>query len=200
MLSVAWAPSAPWLISWLVMTPSISTWGRPLIVATSRTRTSGMLAPPASKNSVCNGELVVRVNCNWKTLGPWSGVVTCTWVSASRMSAETGTGTAGPIIKVRCTPLSTRRPRNAFRQGDAELPARRLGQLFRADRPVRVADAPELLRVADIARGQVVQPVAARHRVLLQQGEALRLGHEPPPEVGDRLAVRRLRGRQVDAV
>jgi hypothetical protein len=60
-VNVACAASEPGPISWLVITPSMSTSGVPLTVAMSTTRTSGMFAPPASRKMVCKGEFVLSV-------------------------------------------------------------------------------------------------------------------------------------------
>ena len=46
----------------LVTTPSISTCGVPLTVATTITRTIGIGLPPASRNSVGSGERLLSVN------------------------------------------------------------------------------------------------------------------------------------------
>src|SRR5829696_140544 len=154
---VAPAASAPGPISWLVITPSTSTCGVPLTVAMITTRTSGIGLPPESRKRVCSGEEVFNVNCNWKTLGPSSLVVTVTEVSASSTSRGTGMGTAGPIIRVRWTPLSIGRPRDAFRQGDAQPAAGSLDQFFWPHRAIGVADAPEELWIAQVVRGDLVQ-------------------------------------------
>src|SRR5262249_46215867 len=158
---------------------------------TTTTRTSGTGTPPATRNSVCSGERVLRVNDNWKTLGPSADVVTCTCVSASRMSCETGSGTAGPIISVRGTPVSIRRPPDALGQGDEHPATDGLDQLVGAERGVRVAQPPEQLGVAQVPGGQVVEPVPLCNRVLLDHGEPLRRRDEAAPEEHDQPAVGR---------
>ena len=65
------------------------------------TLTSGIDAPPASRKMVCSGERLLSVNSSWKPLPLSLFVVTLTEVSASSTSCETGTGTTGPIIRVR---------------------------------------------------------------------------------------------------
>src|SRR3954452_17045437 len=96
-----------------------------------------------------------------------------------------GTGTAGPIISVRWTPLSIGHPRDAFRQRDAQPAADGFGQFVGTHRAVGVTDPPELLGVVEIPRGDVVQPLALLDHMLLQQRVALRPRHETAPQVDD---------------
>src|SRR5690348_4154374 len=187
--SVVWRWSAPGTTSVRVTTPSISTCGMPFTVATTITRSSGTTPPPESRNSVCSGERTLKLNCRVNAPAPSSGAFTSTWVSASSTSCGTGTGTTGPTSKVRCTPSSTWHPRDALGQGDAQLPANRVGQLLRPQRAVRVAQAPELLGIAQVLRRDVVQPLALRHAMPLQQGEVFRRRHEAAPQVGHHAAV-----------
>src|SRR5215211_4150306 len=109
------------------------------------TRMNGGIAPPESRKMVCNGERLLSVNASSKPLevSP-EVVVTVTLVNASSATCGTGTGTAGPTISVRLTPLSTGHSRYAFWQGDPQPPANRFGQFVRAHRAVRIAHAPEL--------------------------------------------------------
>src|SRR5688500_8653023 len=182
---VALAASAPGPISWLVITPSTSTCGVPLMVATMTTRTSGIGLPPESRKRVCSGDEVFNVNCNWKTLGRSSLVVTVTEVSASSTSRGTGIGTTGPIIRVRWMPLSIGRSRDALRQGDAQPAARGLGQFLGTHRAIGVADAPKELWIAQVVRGDLVQSLTRGDGVLLEQCEALRGRHDAAAQVGD---------------
>src|SRR5262245_2542423 len=156
-----WPASEPGETWWSSITPSISTLGMPLIVATMTTRMIGGIAPPESRKMVCSGERLLNVNFSSKPLAVSpEAVVTVTLVSASSTDCGAGMGTAGPIINVRSTPLSIGYPRNAFRQSDAQSSSEGLGQLFRSHRAVGVADAPELLRIAEIPRRDVVQSLA----------------------------------------
>src|SRR5512139_3963115 len=91
-------------------------------------------------------DFLLTANVSWNPLRSLP-LVTCTLVSASTTDCGAGMGTAGPIIRVRCTPLSMGRPGDAFRQRNAQLAAWVFGQFVRAQRAVRVADAPELLGV-----------------------------------------------------
>ena len=63
-------------------------------------------------------------------------------------------------------------------------------KFVRPNCPVGVADSPELLRVAEILRGNVVEALAFGHGVFLQQREILRRRNEAPPQVGDLGSVR----------
>ena len=70
------------------------------------TRTSGSDAPPDSRNRVCSGEVMSILKTSSKPLVPTALLMTFTESSASSTAADTGTGSAGPIIKVRFTPLT----------------------------------------------------------------------------------------------
>ena len=56
---------------------------------------------------------------------------------------------------------------------------------LRGDRAIGVGDAPELLRVAEVQGGDVVEPLPGAHDVLPQQGEGVRRRHEPAADIGD---------------
>ena len=114
---------------------------------------------------------------SWKPLRSLP-LVTCTLTSAS--TTDCGAG-------------------DAFGQRDAQTPSNRLGQLRRAQRAVGVAQTPELFRVAEVMRGDVIEPLALRDGVLLQQLEAFRLRHEATPEIDDGEAAHFER-RRLDAV
>src|SRR6185312_6051902 len=187
--SVVWRWSAPGTTSVRVTTPSISTCGMPFTVTTTITRSSGTTPPPESRNSVCSGDCTLSVNCRVNAPAASSGAFTSTRVSASSTSCGTGTGTTGPTSSVRCTPSSMRHPRDAFGQGDAQLFPDRRGQLVRAQRAIRVAQPPELFGIAQVLRRDVVQPLALRHAMPLQQGEVFRRRHEAAPQVRHRGAV-----------
>ena len=89
---------------WSVIIPSIRTVVCPLTVTAITTRTSGTETPPASRNRVCSGDCTLILNTSSKPLVPVAWLMTFTDSRAFRTSAETGTGTAGPIIRVRLTP------------------------------------------------------------------------------------------------
>lgn len=65
-----------------------------------------METPPPIRNSVCSGECTSTRKLSSKPLTPVALLVTLTDCSASITSLDTAMGTAGPIIKVRCTPLN----------------------------------------------------------------------------------------------
>src|SRR5262249_20080128 len=117
-------------------------------------------------------------------------------VSASITDCGAGIGTAGPIISVRCTPLSIGRSRYAFRQRDAQPPPYDLRQLVGPHGAIGVADAPELLRIVEVMGGDVIETLVLLHHVLLQKREALRRRHEAAPEIdnGDAGSVFERRG------
>src|ERR1041384_4225300 len=98
-------------------------------------------------------------------------------------------GTVGPIINVRYTPLSIRRPRYSFGQRYSKPAAQFFGLLLGPHPPLRITNSPELERVAKVSRGDVIDSLSLHHRVLLQRGEALRLRHKSTPEVGVSSAV-----------
>src|SRR5262249_14800987 len=160
--------------------------------------TSGIWAPPASRNSVNSGEFLFTVNLSWNTLGPSLWAVTSTLVRALRTSAGTGVGTPGPIISVRLMPLrSTVASREAGRQGDAQDPAHGRRQVLRAHGAVGVADPPELLRIAQVLGGDHIQALALLHHVLLHLRQLAGLRQEAAPHVRDDAAVGRgQRGRR----
>src|SRR5215213_3284346 len=193
-------PSPPGVIWWFVITPSISTSDAPLTVTAMTTRTSGMDAPALNMKTVCRGERALTEKVNWKALGPSVLFVTCTPVNAFSTSSETGTGTAGPIIRVRCTPLAIGASRYSVGQGYSQPPAHPLGELSRLHGRVRVAQSPEKLRIAKIMSRDIVEAVALSDRVLLKEGEALGRRDEAAAEVDDRAAVRGLHLRGLDCV
>src|SRR5512142_3402068 len=101
------------------------------------------------------------------------------------MSLPTGTGTAGPIISVMWIPLSIRAPRHARGQRDPDDVTDLLRQLGRTHDAVRVADAPELQRVTEVARGDVVEPLAFADGVQRQERETIRRRNEAAYEIDD---------------
>src|SRR5215831_19181413 len=171
------------------MTPSISTSGVPLTVATITTRISGIGAPAEARNRVWSGEPVLTVKVSWNPPGPSPPVFTVTAVSASSTSRGTGNGTAGPIISVSWTPSTIARSRDPFGQRDAQHTADALGQLGRPHHRVRVAQPPRLLRVAEILRRERVGPLALGDHVLAEQREPVRRRDEAATQVDDRPAV-----------
>src|SRR5262245_39443241 len=156
------------------------------------TRTMGILAPPVRRNTVCRGErlLSVKVNSNPLCASP-EVVATCTLVSASSTSWDTGTGIAGPIIKVRWMPLSIGRSWYSFRQRDTQPAAGSFGQLIGTDRRIGVAQPPELLRVAEVLHGEQVQSIALCDGVFLQYGEPFRGRDEAAAQIRNGLSIRR---------
>ena len=110
-------------------------------------------------------------------------------MSASSTSCETGTGTTGPIMRVRWKPLSILCSGNVFRQGDANPAANRFEQFVRPDRAVGVAEPPELFRIAKIFGRDVIEPFTFGHGVLLKEGEILRRRYETPLEISDFRAI-----------
>src|ERR1051326_2885510 len=146
---------------------------------------------------VSSGDFLLTAKVSWKPLRSLP-FVTCTLVSASMTERGGGTGTAGPISTVRCTPLSIGHPRDAFRQGDAQPPSDRLGQLVGAHGAIGVADAPELLGVVEIARRDVVDALALGDRMFLQQREAFRRRHEAPAQINESDARRVLERRGLE--
>src|SRR5947207_3526320 len=95
------------------------------------------------------GESLPTEKVSWKPLRSLP-LVTCTDCRACITTLGAGTGTAGPIISVRWTPLSIRRSGNSFGQRDPDLRARASGQLFWLQHGVWVRDTPVLLGVAEI--------------------------------------------------
>src|SRR5262249_32160464 len=140
----------------------------------------------AMRKIVLSADFAENWNVSWKPLGLPAAVVTWTWSSASMTTRGAGIGTIGPMRRVIWIPLaSIGHSRNAFGQGDAEHAARDLDQLVRPHRAIGVADPPELQWVAQVARRELVQPLAGRDPMLLEQREALRRRHEAPAHVRD---------------
>src|ERR1043165_5602341 len=158
------------------MTPSISTSVDPRVTIRITTRIIGMVAPPAMRKRVCSGDFVERVKVSWKMLADSVLLVTSTDTRASMTSRGIGTGTPGPIISCRKYGASSmRQPRHSFGQGDGETAPRLLGQLLGARGSVRIAEAPEQLRIAERARGDVIEPLALHDLVLAEHGQPTRL-------------------------
>src|SRR6516162_4406088 len=135
---------------WSVITPSMRTLVWPLTVTAMTTRTSGMEAPADTRNKVCSGDCTLILKTSSKPLVPVALLMTLTESNASRTSADTGIGTAGPIIKVRLTPVNMSSPsRNAGRQRDANERTWCRGDVVRRVGQVGVADEPVRQRVAD---------------------------------------------------
>src|SRR5208337_3740093 len=192
-VSVEFEPLSPGEIWLFVMTPSISTLATPLTVATMTQRMKRSGIPPVSKNRICNGDCLSMLNTSWKPLSPTSSIFPSTDASAS-MTARGGViGTIGPIISESWTFLSTRRSRHAKRRSDREDGARRRGEIVGPDRAVGVADQPGHQRIAQIFRGDEIEPVALPHDMARDRRVVgrPRLRHDAPREIGDRLSVRR---------
>src|SRR5215213_10460883 len=111
---------------------------------------------------------------------PVSLFVTLTLFKDSARSGGTGTAIPGPIISVRCIPKSDNLPSSlsGLRDGDAEHAAGLRRQVGGVRGVVGVGDAPEVLGVAERARGYQVQPVALRHRDLDEQRHRGAFGEE----------------------
>src|SRR5262245_43960561 len=93
-------------------------------------------------------------------------LVTCRLSTASTTLCGAGTGAPGPIHRLRYTPLTIGRAHDPFRQRHPENPADRLDQFIRPDRAVRVTQSPEELRIAQVARGEQIEPIALLDAVL----------------------------------
>src|SRR5688572_20034635 len=95
------------------------------------------------------------------------------------------------MSNVRWTPLSmSGRGAESLGQCNAERAPRRIGQVRRHERVVSVADFPELLGIAEVSGGEMIEPLALGDAVFLQRGEILRWRHEAATETGDGTAVR----------
>src|SRR5215813_1336080 len=168
------------------MTPSISTCGIAPEVAIRITRNIGIGAPAASRNNVCNGERFASVNVSWNPLAPVSFTCTSADVNASVSGFGTGTATTGPASTVRYRPLPIANSR-WNRGGDRNLDraADLCGQLIGIGCTVGVADHPEQQRIAEILRGEIVQPVAVDHNVIQKRRVNGRLRNDPALEISD---------------
>src|SRR5215207_1204742 len=112
---------------------------------------------------------------------PVSLFVTLTLFRDSARSSGTGTAIPGPIISVRCIPKSDNLPSSlsGLRDGDAQDASGLRRQVEGVHGVVGVGDAPEVLRVAERARGYKVQAVALRHRDLDEQRHRRALRQKP---------------------
>src|SRR6266511_4031491 len=174
--------------SWRTMIPSISTVGVPRRMTTRITRILGS-KNPAGSSARLSSESLLSAKLSWNPLACPAEVVACTLCRASVTGCGTGTAIVGPIISVSVKlPSAIGRSRDALGQRDPQPPPHRLRQLLRPHRTVGVRDPPELLGVAEVFRGDVVQSVAVHDGVLEQQHEPVRLRHEAPPQVDDRPA------------
>ena len=90
---------------WSVITPSMSTVVWPLTVTAITTRTRGIDKPAPTRNRVCSGDWVLILNTSSNPLVPVALLITFTESRALMTSRGTGTGSMGPIIRVRLTPL-----------------------------------------------------------------------------------------------
>src|ERR1700761_3430078 len=136
------------------------------------TRTSGREVPAETRNRVCSGDWTLILNTSSKPLVPVALLMTLTESRASRTSADTGTGTAGPIISVRFTPVSMSSPaRHAGRQRDHDEGTRLRGDVGWLDGQVGVAELPVRQRAAEQRGGDDVDPVALPDPVALENGE-----------------------------
>src|SRR3954470_5230997 len=159
------------------ITPSESTVGVPLIVTTSSTRVGGSKKPrPSSSRSTKPPRASVKRS--WNPLRWPADVVTVASTSAFASCAGTGSNVSGPISIVSCAPparsggLGTRAS-DLRRQRDPEH-AVRLLELLRPHREVRVAEPPELGRVAEQLGRDHVEALLVPDPVLADRGEALR--------------------------
>ena len=87
-----------------------------------------------------------------------------------------------------------------MRHGYLDDIANGVGQLVRLQHIVGVADAPELCRIAEISRGDIVQALSLRHRAFDQSRGANRWRDEASPYKPnlDRQAVAVCRGQRCD--
>src|SRR6516164_1298893 len=137
---------------------------------------------------VSSGDFLLTAKVSWKPLRSLL-LVTWTLVSASVTGLGAGMGTTGPIISVRWIPLSIQwHSRYAFGQRDAEHTADCGGEIVGAHRAIGVAYAPELQRIVHVCRSYVVEAIALRDGMHLQQREALRLWYKAAIQVDDGLA------------
>src|SRR4051794_1693773 len=118
---------------------------------------------------VCSLEVLLTANLSWKPVRS-PPLVICTLLSASMTRRGAGTGTPGPTNSVICTFLSIARRGDALRQSDADTLSG-LGQLQGIDDTVGVADAPVLLRIAEVLGGDGVDALALFGAVLDQERE-----------------------------
>jgi hypothetical protein len=95
-------------------------------------------------------------------------------------------------------PFSIWHPRYALRQRDSQASADLL-QLGRVQRGVGIADPPELFRVAQVMGGDIVQPIALLHQVLLYQRKSLWCRHKAPPQMHDRAPIGQLQLNRLQA-
>src|SRR6478752_4088457 len=137
----------------------------------------------------CSGDFLPTAKVSWKPALSLP-LVTCALTSASTTIGGAGTGTIGPMSRVRWTPLSIRRAGNPFGERDAQRAAGRFGELVRSHGAIGVGDAPERLGVVQVLAGDVVEPLALGHLMREQQREALGRGHEAALEIGHDAAIR----------
>src|SRR3954452_25082572 len=76
-----------------------------------------------------------------------------------------------------------------FGQRNPDMAADCVGQVVGSHGGVRVAHAPELLGIAEVLGGDVVESLALANDVLLQRDKALRRRDDPAAEVLDRASV-----------
>src|SRR5512134_93454 len=204
-VTVPGEPPLPAWTSTLVITPSKSGCGWPLSVTTSITRNGGVptevLWPAAMMKMVLSSDFDENWKLSWKPLGDPAAVVTVTLSSASMTTRGAGTGTTGPMSSVIWIPLaSIGRSGDAFGEGDPQCAPEGLDQLVGAHRAVRVADPPVLLRIAEMPRREVVEPVSGHDAMLDEEREALGGRHEAAPHVRDHRPVGQRQRRRRQAV
>src|ERR1035437_6381798 len=191
-VSVELDPLSPGEIWLLVITPSISTLLTPLTVATITTRMNNRGKPPVNRNRICNGDCLSILKVSLNPLWPTSSTCTSTSANASITALGGVNGMIGPIIRLNCTLLSsTGHSRYALRHRDVDDRARCLQQCVGPDRPISVANQPVDPRISQVVGGQKVQPVPLPYAVLRHRGIILgsRLGHDPPRQVSNALAI-----------
>src|SRR5262245_61497881 len=152
------------------------------------------------RKSVFSGDRASMLKVSSKPLGDPAAVVTLTVCSASSTNRGAGNGTTGPMSNVSWMPLIIAWRRNAFGKCDAHEPPWFARQLSGSKCAVRVGEPPVLLRVAEESARQVVDPIALRHLVFLQLGEALGGRHESPEHVSDTVSVSGDVPRRTDTV
>src|SRR5688572_20943597 len=114
---------------------------------------------------VMSGDVLPTAKESWKPLVVVL-LVTSIPVRDSMTNGGAGRGTPGPMSSVRWMLLNTGRSGNAAWERDAEPAPDRRDELVRLHGAVRVGQAPEQLGIAEVARGDLVEPVLLDRGVL----------------------------------
>src|SRR5215472_3226049 len=169
------------------MTPSIKTCGRLLTVTTITTRSSTPGPPIASRNRVCSGERLLKVNDSWKALRSVALVVTSTEARASIRGFGAGSGTTGPASSVRYMPLATTASGYAGgyprRQCYTQHLARFRSQCVRVRCRIGVAQNPIQQRIAELGVRHIIDAVPLDRHILAQGRVLLGLRNDAPLQI-----------------